>query len=211
MSAREAFGALRARHASVRACDLQAHAAGEIWATLGGLGFHGFLISPQHGGTARGMLAAVVVMEELAAHGLHSFLPILEAMGVAALTRFGTEQAKRRILSSIASGKEKLGIASTEREAGFNVLNITTRAERRGDDYLLNGEKVYVSGADLADHLVTVTRTRSPSACVERGLPKTAGMSVFLVPAQAEGIKREPLPSRGEGLLTQFALRLEDG
>jgi alkylation response protein AidB-like acyl-CoA dehydrogenase len=147
-----------------------------------------------------------MVMEELAAQGLHSFQPILQSMGAVAIARFGSDELKEEVLTDVVNGRRKLAIASTEAEAGFNVLNIKTFAERQGDHYLVNGEKHYVSGADIADSLVLVARTQSREECERLGLPKSAGMSLFLLDANADGLERTHLPSRGEGVLSQYAV-----
>ena len=160
-----------------------------------------------YGGNGKGLLPAVLVMEELAALGLHSFRPILLSMGAAAIARFGSASLQQEFLPRIGRGEVRLAIASTEAEAGFNVLNVQTYAQNLGDHFVVNGSKVYVSGVDIADCMLTVTRTMTRERCARQGMPKTAGISLLLIDANAEGVEREPMPSRGEMALTQSAVQ----
>jgi alkylation response protein AidB-like acyl-CoA dehydrogenase len=208
--ARDTFLAIRERHRSLRANERQCAASDEAWSALADLGFQGCLVPSQYGGNERGLLAAALLMEELAAQGLHSFRPILTCMGSAAIARFGSESLKREALPRVARGDLGLAIASTESEAGFNVFNVKTFAENRGDRFVVNGSKIYVSGVDVAEEMLLVARTITPEERDRRGLSKTAGITLLLVGTQAEGLHRAAVPSRGEGVLTQFALSLEN-
>ena len=131
-------------------------------------------------------------------------------MGASAITRFGSERMKQEFLPRIATGKLKLAIASTETEAGFNVFNPRTLATRDNDSFTLKGSKIYISGADTADYMLVIARTMTREACEHRGLSKTAGISVLLVDPRSEEVEPTPVPSRGEGMLTQFALQLQN-
>ncbi len=208
--ARETFAALSERQAGLRANERQRALRDDVWLALAEIGFHGFLVSGRFGGSERGLLASVLVMEELAAVGLQSFLPILGTMVAAGVGAFGSDELKEQILRPFVAGESKVAIASTEADAGFNVLNCQTSAEEHGDHFVVNGSKAYVSGADVADRALLVTRTMPLDECKNRGLPKTAGISLFVVDLTSDGIERTELPSRGEGVLTQFALELRD-
>ena len=208
--ARNSFEAIRNRYSALRANERPQAALGDVASALTNLGYTGFLVPERYGGNDRGLLAAAMVMEALAAQGLHTFRPILLGMGTAAIARFGSDELKESVLPRIARGELNLAIASTEDEAGFNVLNVKTFAQNRGHHFAVEGTKIYVSGLDIADAMLLVARTMTREECDRRGLPKTAGLSLLLVDANAEGIERQPVPSRGEAALTQFALRLEN-
>jgi alkylation response protein AidB-like acyl-CoA dehydrogenase len=208
--ARERFAAVRDRHRALRASRRQAVALDDVWSTLADLGFHGFLVPERYQGTGTGLVGAVLVMEELAAQGLHSFRPILLSMGAAAIAACGAEALKEEVLPSICRGALRLAIASTEEQAGFNVLNARTFAEKHGDHYIVNGSKIYISGLDITDAMLLVTRTTQREVCERQGLPKTAGLTLLLVDVASEGLSWQPVPSRGEGVMTQFALTLKD-
>ncbi len=206
-TSRGAFEKIISRHSSLNAPARQKAALDEVWNTLADLGFQGFLIPKKLGGNGRGLLAAAVVMEELGAVSLHSFRPILTTMTAAGIDKFGSEELKSDFLPGIAAGEIKTAIAATESRAGFNVFNIDTIAEKKDGDYLIDGSKTYISGVDISDHLILITRTKSLKDCLDQGLSKTYGLSVFIIDKDAEGIEITPVPSRGEGVMTQYALR----
>jgi alkylation response protein AidB-like acyl-CoA dehydrogenase len=208
--ARDKFASIRDRHRIRNAVERATAAFEEVWPALGELGFPGFLVPEAYGGNGSGLCSSTVVLEELATQGFNSFAPILSSMGAAALGRHASGQLRDDVLPQIARGDARLAIASTEADAGFNVLEARTFAEKRGNHYRINGSKLYISGADIADYLILVARTIKIDECIQRGLPRTAGISLFLVEAGAGGIERAPVPSRGEGVLRQFALSLKD-
>lgn len=182
----------------------------EVWVALAELGYHGLLVPERYGGGAAGLLASALVMEELGAHDLQSFAPVLLAMASAALSRYGSKELQAEILPPLARGELRIAIASTERDAGFNVLNAKTEAVRRGDHFRVNGSKIYVSGIDVADLVLLVTRTTSRKESARRGLSAKAGLTLLLADAAGEGIEPELLRCRGECLLRQFAVELRD-
>jgi acyl-CoA dehydrogenase len=207
---RAALVGISERHAALRAAQRQRAAAEDVWTALVELGFPGFLISERYGGSDRGLLPAALVVEELAAHSLHSFQPILLTMAASAISAFGSEALKETFLPPMARGALKVAIASTEREAGFNVLNTTTVARRDGDHFVVNGAKTYVSGADIANQMLLVTRTTSREERERRQLLRTAGLTLLFADAQATGVAITPQPTRGEAVLRQFAMELRD-
>lgn len=209
-NAANAFRAIVDRYPALRANERQKIAFDDVWQALVDMGFLGFLVPERYSGNDQGLFAASIVMEKLAALSLHSFAPILSTMGAAAITRFGNESLKQEILPLIANGKLKIAIAATEADAGFNVFNVQTLAEKHGDNYVINGSKIYVSGVDVTDYMLLVTRTTPLDECINRGLSKTYGMSMFLVKTDAEGLNSTPVPSHGEGVFSQFALTLND-
>jgi len=208
--AREKFRAISEKHQSLRANERQNAAFEEVWAVLADIGLLGFFTPEKYGGSKRGLLASVLVMEELAAQSLHSFMPILNCMGSICIARFGTETLKQSILPKIVKGKLKLAIASTEADAGFNVLNVKTFAENRGDHFIVSGSKIYISGIDIADYALLVTRTISIEECKKRGLPKTTGITLLLLDTKTKGLEYTRVPSRGEGVMSQFSLELKN-
>ena len=204
------FSSIVEKYSSSRANERQKEAIDDVWKALAELGYQGFLVPDAAGRFRGGLLASVIVMEELAAAGLHSFLPILLSMGAVIINKFGGEAIKRRILPQLVSGDLKLAIASTEAEAGFNVFDIETFAELQGDHFIVNGSKTYISGADITGYAILIVRTISLSDCFEKRLSKKKGISILLVDMKSEGIEMAPLPTRGEGVLRQFSLKFDD-
>jgi alkylation response protein AidB-like acyl-CoA dehydrogenase len=112
-------------------------------------------------------------------------------------------------LPRISKGEIKFAFAATEERAGFNMLEIETLAQKNGDHYLINGSKTYTSGFDIADHFLLVARTLTTQECKQKSLPKTAGISIFIVDTDSPGISQQHLNTRGEGFVKQFALTFE--
>lgn len=103
-----------------------------------------------------------------------------------AITRFGTEEQKRYYVPRLWSGEITCALGYSEPDAGTDLASLKTRAERDGDDYIINGQKIWTSGAHSASHVWLATRT-DPEA------PKHRGISVFIVPLDSPGITIRPI------------------
>jgi 3-oxocholest-4-en-26-oyl-CoA dehydrogenase alpha subunit len=111
------------------------------------------------------------------------------------LMRFGTDEQKARFLPGILSGDLNFAIGYTEPEAGTDLASLRTRAVRDGDEYLIDGGKVFTSGANQADYIWLACRT-DPDA------PKHKGISIILVPTSAEGFSWTPIVTVGSNVTT---------
>ena len=125
----------------------------EVWDAIAGTGLLGCMVPEEYGGNGLGLLGVAVGIEELAANGFGNALFVLTAMDMACIHRNGTEEMKQRYLPKMASGELKFGFAITEPDAGTNAFRMKTLATRDGDDYLITGQKVFITGADVADKL----------------------------------------------------------
>ncbi|MFC1966157.1 acyl-CoA dehydrogenase family protein [Chloroflexota bacterium] len=114
-----------------------------------------------------------------------------------ALIAFGTEEQKRKFIPPLARGEVVWFELLTEPEAGSDEANVQLRAVEDGDDYILNGQKTFISGACKPDYLFTLVRTAST-------IPKHRGLSLFLVPADTPGITYRPLPTMGFGIQNEI-------
>ena len=103
---------------------------------------------------------------------------------------FGSEEQKKKFLPTIARGKQVWYQAFTEPDAGSDEANVQLRAVRDGDEFVLNGQKTFITAQCPADYLYTLVRT-------EDTIPKHRGLSLFLIPAHAAGITYRPLPTMG--------------
>jgi acyl-CoA dehydrogenase len=99
----------------------------------------------------------------------------MNIFGLNPVVRYGTEEQKQRMLPPIAAGSEKACFAVTEPNAGLQTTKLATRAERRGDRYIMSGEKVWISTAQIADKMLIVART-TPLDAVKKA---TDGLSLF--------------------------------
>jgi hypothetical protein len=106
------------------------------------------------------------------------------------IMRFGTEEQKSYFLSGILAGEINFAIGYTEPGAGTDLASLRTRAVRDGDEWTINGNKIFTSGADQADYIWLATRT-DPDA------PKHKGISIFLVPTSSPGFSCTPLVTVG--------------
>lgn len=104
----------------------------------------------------------------------------------ATVLKFGTPELKREVLPKFASGEVIACLGYTEPSCGSDVFAAKTRAVRDGDDWIINGQKMFTSGADLASYVLLITRT-DPSA------PKHKGITLFLVPMKQPGIEVQPV------------------
>lgn len=109
------------------------------------------------------------------------------------LILIGTEEQKKRFLPPIARGDTICFEAFTEPEAGSDEANIRTRAVENGGHYVVNGQKVFISGSHKPDWLFTLVRT-------EDTIPKHRGITLFMIPADLPGITFRPLPTMGGGM-----------
>jgi alkylation response protein AidB-like acyl-CoA dehydrogenase len=160
----------------------------ELWHALGDAGFIGVNIPEEYGGGGGGLAELTVVCEEIAARGAPILLLLVTAaISAEMLTEFGTEEQRKEWLPGLASGRTKVVFAITEPDAGSNTHKLTTTARQDGDEWVVDGEKYYISGVDTADALLLVARTG-------RAADGTAELSLFLVPTDAPGLTVSPLP-----------------
>jgi acyl-CoA dehydrogenase len=152
-------------------------------------GFVGLTIPVEYGGRGLGYLHRYVVTEELLAHGAPVGAHWIADRQVApALLTYGTEDQRRRLLPRIAAGRLYSSIGMSEHGAGSDLAAVQTRAMRDGDGWVLNGTKVWTSGAHLAHQVVVLART-SPLDPDRRH----AGFSQFIVPTDLPGITISPI------------------
>lgn len=140
----------------------------------------------EYGGQGRTPMEQHIFYEIVAYERIMLPLMALNAVGPA-LMRFGTEEMKREILPPILRGELEVAIGYTEPEAGTDLASLKTAAVKDGDDYIINGQKVFTSCADYADYLWIAART-DPQAP-----KKHHGISVFLIPMDTPGITIEPM------------------
>jgi isovaleryl-CoA dehydrogenase len=152
----------------------------ELWPQLGELGLLGVTVEEEHGGAGMGYLAHVVAMEEISrasasvglSYGAHSNLCVNQ------LRRWASPSQKERYLPRLLSGEHVGALAMSEPGAGSDVIGMRTRAEKRGDHYVLNGSKMWITNGPTAD-VVVVYATLDPDLgargvtafIVERGAP----------------------------------------
>jgi len=155
----------------------------EVWKKMADLGWQGLMIPEDQGGTGFGFLDLVVLIEEFG----RALVPgpfISTMIGATAIMEGGSDQQKSDVLSRVASGDTILTLALTEPSARFDAEGVQLKAEKSGDGYTLNGTKLFVPDAHVADQLVVAART---------GGSGEQGISLLLVDRSTQGVSTEVL------------------
>ncbi|HCK84717.1 MAG TPA: acyl-CoA dehydrogenase [Hyphomonadaceae bacterium] len=153
----------------------------ELWPEMGALGLHGITVAEEDGGLGLGYLEHVVAMEEVSrasgaiglSYGAHSNLCVNQ------IRRWATSDQKKRYLPKLISGEHVGSLAMSEAGAGSDVVGMKLRAEKRGDRYVLNGTKFWITNAPEANTLVVYAKTE-PSA-------GPGGITAFLIERGMKG------------------------
>jgi isovaleryl-CoA dehydrogenase len=147
----------------------------DLWGEFGNLGLLGLTVSPEHGGAGMGYLAHIVAMEEISrasaavalSYGAHSNLCVNQ------ISLNANEDQKRRYLPKLLSGEHVGSLAMSEPGAGSDVVSMQLRAQKRGDRYILDGRKMWITNGPEADVLVVYAKTEPEAGA--------RGISAFLI------------------------------
>jgi len=168
----------------------------DFWKTLVDAGFVGIVIPEKYGGGGMGMFEMILAMETLTSEscGLAGiwFLCLTTLFGGLSIVKHGNESQKERYLPKICRGME-FCMALTEPDAGTNTLNTQTMAVEEGGEYVINGQKTFISGADRAKGMLLITRTTP----IEKAPKRTLGLSLFLVDLPNPAIEVIPIEKHG--------------
>ncbi|MFF0390172.1 acyl-CoA dehydrogenase family protein [Kitasatospora sp. NPDC004615] len=176
----------------------------ELWSEAAKLGYLGVNLPAEYGGGGAGISELAIVLEELGAAGCPLLMLIVSpAICGTVIARFGTEEQKQRWLPGLADGSKVMAFGITEPDAGSNSHRIGTVARRDGEDWLLSGRKVFISGIDQADAVLFVGRTED----ARTGKLKPA---LFVVPRDTPGFEYRPIPMELTAPERQFQVFLDD-
>jgi acyl-CoA dehydrogenase len=168
----------------------------DFWKALVDAGFVGIVIPEKYGGGGMGMFEMILAMETLTSEscGLAGewFLCLTSVFGGLSVLKHGNELQKDNYLPRISKGME-FCLGLTEPDAGSNTLNIQTAAIETGDEYVVNGRKTLISGADRAKGMLLVTRTTP----LEKAQKRTLGLSLFLVDLPNQAVEVTPIEKHG--------------
>jgi alkylation response protein AidB-like acyl-CoA dehydrogenase len=176
----------------------------ELWQALGKHGYLGINIPEAYGGGGAGLVELAIVCEETAAQGCPLLLLVSSAICGEVISTYGTVQQRARWLPRLATGDGKIVFAITEPDAGSNTHRLSTTAVRDGEDYLLRGQKYYISGIDEADAVLVVARTGTDERTGD------AALSLLVVDTYAPGLTAQPLPVSVALPERQFTLFFDD-
>jgi isovaleryl-CoA dehydrogenase len=194
---RESVAAFAAKEIAPRAAEIDRsnEFPRDLWPRLGKLGLLGITVEEEYGGAAMGYLAHVIAMEEVSrgsaavglSYGAHSNLCVNQ------IRRNGTAQQKRGFLPRLVSGEHVGALAMSEAGAGSDVVSMRLRAEKRGERYVLNGTKMWITNGPDADVLVVYAKTDTAAGA--------RGITAFIVEKKLKGFstaqKLDKLGMRG--------------
>ena len=154
-----------------------------LWPKMGALGLHGITVEEEYGGSGLGYLEHCVAMEEVSrgsasvglSYGAHSNLCVNQ------IRRNGSEEQKRRFLPKLVSGEHLGGLAMSEPGAGSDVVSMRLKAEKKGDRYILNGTKFWITNGPGGDVIVVYAKT-DPNA-------GPRGITAFIVDTKTKGFR----------------------
>lgn len=176
----------------------------ELWEEAAKLGYLGVNVPEEYGGGGGNIGDLAAVLEELSAAGCGLLLMVVSpAICATIITRFGTDEQKQAWLPRFADGSIRMCFGITEPDAGSNAHKLTTTARRDGDDWVLSGRKVFISGVDEADAVMIVGRTED----ARTGKLKPA---LFIVPPDAPGFEYTPIEMDIVSPDKQFMLFLDE-
>ncbi|MFT4127404.1 MAG: acyl-CoA dehydrogenase family protein [Gordonia sp. (in: high G+C Gram-positive bacteria)] len=203
---RESVAALAAKYGQeyFAACAREGRKTDELWQEAAQLGFIGVNLPEEYGGGGAGMYELSIVMEELAAGG-SSLLMLVVSPAICGniIARFGTDEQKSTWLPGLADGSRTMAFGITEPDAGSNSHQITTTARRDGSDWILSGQKVFISGVDQSDAVLIVSRTTDAATGKLRP-------ALFIVPTDAPGFTATMIEMELLNPEKQFQLFLDD-
>ncbi|MFE5495680.1 acyl-CoA dehydrogenase family protein [Streptomyces virginiae] len=176
----------------------------ELWADAAKLGYLGVNLPEEYGGGGGGIAELSIVLEELGAAGCPLLMMVVSpAICGTVIARFGTDEQKRTWLPGLADGSRTMAFGITEPDAGSNSHRIITTARRDGDDWVLTGRKVFISGVDIAD--ATLIVGRAEDARTGRLKP-----CLFIVPRDTPGFGRSVIDMELQAAEKQFELTLDE-
>ena len=164
----------------------------DIWKKMGEMGFLGLSYPEEYGGMNLDFFYDVVFNEELGRMNSGGFAitqQVTQYMSAPYILKYGSEALKQKYLPGVVSGDLICSIGITEPGAGSDAANIQTRAVKRGDHYVVNGSKTFITNAVYGDFIVTVVKTNPEAG--------TAGVSLLVIDRQAEGVSARKLKKLG--------------
>lgn len=163
----------------------------DLWKKACELGFIGVHFPEEYGGAGMGILENILIVEEFCrADSTIGSAIILSDFSSEVIMRFGSEEQKEEVLPKVAGGKAITAGCYTEPEAGSDLTAIKTRAEKVGDEWVINGSKTFITNGTIADYYVVLAVT-DPNA-----QPRYRGFTTFLVRKDAEGLETSKIDGK---------------
>jgi len=177
-------------------CDLAHEFPWAFYKAIAKAGYIGLVIPEAYGGSGLGITEAGIVLSEIAASGaaINGASAIhLSIFGINPVVKHGSEEMKRKYLPQLISGELHVCFGVTEPDAGTDTTRITTMAVRKGDRYIINGKKVWLTKAGDSQKVLLLTRTTPLSECKKR----TDGMTLFFADLDPSAVTIRPISKMG--------------
>ena len=187
----------------VRRCDEEHRFPSELRATMAAQGWFGTMVPETYGGSGRGIVDIAIIIEETARWGIGcDFIPtaIFSAEGI---SKYGSAEQKQQYLPRIASGESTFAISFTEPNAGTDFAALTTTADLRDGQFVLNGHKMFTSLINLADVVIVAART-------DKTAKKHKGISLLLLDPKSPGITMREVPKLGGHIIPTYEVWYEN-
>jgi acyl-CoA dehydrogenase len=172
-------------------------------------GWLGIAMPQEYGGSGLGITEAAIMMQAVTESGagvsggsaLH-----MNIFGLNPVVVFGSDEQKRRMLPPLIQGKEKACFGVTEPNTGLNTLKLKTKAVRRGDHYVVNGQKVWISTAQVADKILLLTRTQEAEELTQKSL----GLTLFYTNLDRKHVEIREIEKMGRKAVDSNQLFIEN-
>ena len=156
-------------------CDREHRFPSEFYRALASDGWLGIAMPEAYGGSGLGIAEAAIMMQTIAQSGAGfsgASAVHMNIFGLNPVVVFGTDEQKRRMLPPLVAGSERACFAVTEPDTGLNTTRIKTKAEKRGEHYIVSGQKIWISTAQVAEKILLLARTKPVEQCAkpEHGL-----------------------------------------
>ena len=171
----------------------------ELWKKMAELGWMGLIIPEEYGGMGYTFQDLIVLLEEIGRNILPGPL-IATITGTFPILQAGTEEQKKALLPKIAQGELILTTALLEAEGVFDASGITAKATPKGNDFVINGTKLFVEMAHVANYILCVARTTA-------GASPEKGVTVFIVDSKTPGISHEVMPTTAADKLCEVRFK----
>lgn len=187
----------------VRRCDEAHRFPSELRAKMAAQGWFGTMVPEEYGGSGRGIIDIAIIIEETARWGIGcDFIPT-GIFSAEAISKYGSAEQKQHYLPRIARGDVTFAISFTEPNAGTDFAALTTTAEVRDGEFIVNGHKMFTSLIDKAGAVIVAART-------DKTAKKHRGISLVLVDPKSPGITKREVPKLGGHIIPTFEVWYEN-
>jgi acyl-CoA dehydrogenase len=182
----------------------------QFWNELANAGFTGLVVPEEYGGSGMGIKEMSVAIATMSEHGCGMapawFLVVPGHMIGHTISEHGDEAQKERHLPALVDGDYLWSVGITEPNTGFNTLNMETVAERDGDEFIINGQKCWISFSDRAKYMLLLARTTPPEE-VEKN---SRGVSLFIVDLDDSALDVKPIPKHAFNYSNSCEIFIDD-